>query len=1615
MSLLVLTAVSPAALAQGAIGNTTTTPVAGVPHDYITGLNEIVNPANGALSIRIAQPVPNERGQNWPAYAFIYDSNGQFTLRPSWQIVSSNPVFDALVSLDYGFGALTPSPGAVAYGGTLLTACVQTGQTTCSTYTCLEQNGYTFTDADGGNHGLGLQVGIPQTSNTSNDCSYFSVNNFYYGGDELYKASMNPSTRTVTVVDLHGNYPVIEDANGNDRNTTGRTAPLPSAATTQPGSAIPTESFNLLNNSQDGRACQATSIPYAGGGISPAQSVTLPNGEKYSFQFDPNLALINKITYPTGATVTYTWSIIPDSEGAQYYQAVNGEGGLCSLQHDWFAITKRVVSFDGITNAEEQDFAYTTTWPNAQSYHWTAKTTTVTTKDLIRGTSFNTVYSYSPVLPPQESDKPLADLGYVPLENTIQYYDTDGSILKTTTKTWKSMSLLAAECTTLPNGQISGKFYSYLPYAPFNSLSPLNLNSKYTNLPTDVAEFDYGTVSSSCTEPTTLPIRETVTAYQSFANSPLFAYPALQDRPSSVQIYGVVAGNRALLQETDYLYDGASPAAVSPIPYGHDETNFAYGSAAPRGNPTTVTKKCFVGATNCTNSVTTYTYDTTGQVLTATDANLNTTKYSYTDNYTTDDGTPPQNTNAYVTTITKPTTNGVAHITKFQYGFEDGKLRNTTDENSLVTTYCYWTNGCSGTAFDPFVRLTGTQAPDGGTSTVTYVDAGPSPSVTTKKAINSTATLATTTVYDGMAHATQTQLTSDPQGTVYTDTKYDGLGNVYTVSNPHRTCGTDPTSSCGTTTYVYDALGRKRSATYPDSSVLTTVYCSASTLVTDPTTRWRRSRSDALGRLVEVDEPNSTTATVNSNGCPSGNDPIWVTTYTLDALGNLTNVLQNGSHGRTFTYDSLSRLLTSANPEVGTITYTYDANGNVQTKKDARAITTTYAYDALNRELSSTYSNGDPTITTTYDQSACLVLTACQNIGHRTSMTDAAGSEAWSYQIDKTNSRSAHADQRTITSSPSNITKTATYYLDLVGNVTQEVYPTSRTVNYTYDAADRPSTAVDSANGITYATGWQTGSPAGCVATATCYTPQGSIYGFSVGQTSSFTGLNITNTYSYRLQPQEFKASSPAGSAIDITYSFVDAVKGGNAGHVASVTNNLNSSRTQSFTYDQVNRIISAGTSATTGTYCWGYQFSYDGAWGNLTSQAGWTPTYSACTQTNMATVTADGNNHISAFGYDASGNASGDGSYTYAWDGESQLKSAGGVSYLYDGDGRRAAKVGSKLYWYGARSDILAETNPAGATTNEYIFFGGRRIALLPASATAQYFAEDSLGSSRIVTTNSGTVCYDADFTPYGGERPYTNSCPQNYKFEGKERDTETTNDYFGARYYSNRFGRWLSADWSAVPVAIPYAILANPQTLNLYAMVDDDPETSADLNGHCANSPAPCAPAPENCVGQACHGEQPNENKDFTPHANLCVNSRCALTSGGAAHAIHVFEHLVGDAIKGVVGELEFGVGVIGAEITITLGELSIFAPSTSSTDTWPNVAKSKTDTRLTKPEKNTLEGAEDQRESITKEQAKLRRWKQGEKIKDTRKSQDREKHQHDDIVSGKAGRPDRPEPEK
>jgi RHS repeat-associated protein len=93
---------------------------------------------------------------------------------------------------------------------------------------------------------------------------------------------------------------------------------------------------------------------------------------------------------------------------------------------------------------------------------------------------------------------------------------------------------------------------------------------------------------------------------------------------------------------------------------------------------------------------------------------------------------------------------------------------------------------------------------------------------------------------------------------------------------------------------------------------------------------------------------------------------------------------------------------------------------------------------------------------------------------------------------------------------------------------------------------------------------------------------------------------------------------------------------------------------------------------------------------------------------------------------------------------------------------------------------------------------------------------------NARSVVTTIGNACSSA-------QRPcfFGNST-------GKERDAETGLDFFLARYYSAAEGRFITPDWSSRPEPVPYARLDNPQTLNLYAYVKNNPLRYTDPDGH-------------------------------------------------------------------------------------------------------------------------------------------------------------------------------------
>ena len=74
-----------------------------------------------------------------------------------------------------------------------------------------------------------------------------------------------------------------------------------------------------------------------------------------------------------------------------------------------------------------------------------------------------------------------------------------------------------------------------------------------------------------------------------------------------------------------------------------------------------------------------------------------------------------------------------------------------------------------------------------------------------------------------------------------------------------------------------------------------------------------------------------------------------------------------------------------------------------------------------------------------------------------------------------------------------------------------------------------------------------------------------------------------------------------------------------------------------------------------------------------------------------------------------------------------------------------------------------------------------------------------------------------------------------------GKERDQESGNDYFGARYYASSVGRWMSPD----PTGLALATAENPQSLNLYAYVNNNPLSMIDPDGLQVAPAMECHPA--------------------------------------------------------------------------------------------------------------------------------------------------------------------------
>ena len=1593
---------TPAANAQiTQVDNTTSTPIPGAGHDYIHLLSETVNPANGAVSLRIQLPTVKGRGISLP-FSIAYDSNTALHV-----IGGDYPRFGTAT---WGDNAGYLAQGGWSYSLPRVTSdgWDVTAGNYPNYYTCGTSSNYVFFDPNGGQHSLGIGTQV-SANGPCPDAGKVSLG----GGDAQVVAkltnNLQVSTADGTVFYGGSQSNTIEDRNGNIlkvqvngsggnfvvTDTAGRTAISSSGfgptGTTNTVSVagmnyqitwkqstknFPTQSQWAGPSGFPNQYDNCSPIASGSGSQTVASSITLPNGKQYKFYYgtdnsDPTYnnpyGLLSEIDYPDGGWVKYTWKLSDTlNELADYPGVIPWSGPDCSSDpqvvcyrpvQDGCAylyktpvVATRQVGFGGSsTPSLTQTFTtYSTTWTGVGTLPtvWTQKSTDLTTTDNVLNQSFRTAYTYqSAGVANNNVFANTTNSPQIPVEKTIQYYDSNSSLLRTVNKTWANLYDLASEQTILDNGLSSKTVYSY------TSTFPAQLKEK--------DEYDFGA---------TTPSRKTVNTYQAFSGTP----GVITDEPCQTIVYDA-SGTR--VAETDYFYDGgttlcgSTPAPsvtdVSSLVAGtHDETNFAAASTVPRGNLTKKTQWLNTG----TGPSTTYAYDKTGQVLSATDPCGNgtcsdiagashTTTYSYTDSYSS--GTPAGNTNTYLTKIT----DALGNFTSFKYALGDGQLTSSTDPNLRVTTYKYNTppTGCSFT--DGLDRLSEIDNPDGGKTTYCYNDATynastPSPAVTTTKTITSSMNLVSVSASDGIGHPVKSILSSDPEGADTTDTAFDGSGGVLTQTNPHRAASA---TTDGTTTHAYDALGRGTSILQADGSKVTVSYAGNCTTVTDEAGISRQSCSDGLGRLISVAEqgtlgargsatvtitgsdrhittgniapgriapgvvpdscyPNcplitydSGTLTITVNGYPAtasygqsstpvslaselavglnnNSSPVAATVsastititaktggtasnyslstssltddpsdfgtgttsfpfsptpppaltggtnstftplntlYAYDILNNLACAVQKATdtaafttcaaapatwRPRSFVYDSLSRLTSATNPESGTITYAYDFNGNLATKTAPKpnqtgsaTVITSFTYDADNRLTKKTYNDGaTPTVQYGYDG---VALTGCTTTpptltdtnpkGRRTSMCDASGGTTWTLDITaNTGWKSTQAQAMNA------VTKTTVSQSNLGGMLAQLTYPSGRAVTYTSGAAGRALSAADTANSINYAGNAK-------------YAPFGGLTSLTNGSSP----ITTTNSYNERLQPTILSAFITANTILSFSYDFHRA--NGDNGNVFQVVNNVDNNRTKNYTYDALNRIASAYTQGNSPlTRSWGETFTID-AWGNLTNRAAIT----GKTNYEPLSVTALSSNRLSGFGYDAAGNMTSNGSATYTYDAENRLTATAGVTYTYDGDGNRVKKSNGTLYW---GAGPLAESGLTATATSwkEYVFFNGKRAARRDASnSSVHYYFADHLGSTSIITNSMGTTLEeDLDYYPYGGVAGGTAS--DHYLFTGKERDSESGLDDFGARYDASSLGRFMSPD-----VGRPE--LGDPQTWNRYAYVTNNPLFYIDPNG--------------------------------------------------------------------------------------------------------------------------------------------------------------------------------------
>ena len=202
------------------------------------------------------------------------------------------------------------------------------------------------------------------------------------------------------------------------------------------------------------------------------------------------------------------------------------------------------------------------------------------------------------------------------------------------------------------------------------------------------------------------------------------------------------------------------------------------------------------------------------------------------------------------------------------------------------------------------------------------------------------------------------------------------------------------------------------------------------------------------------------------------------------------------------------------------------------------------------------------------------------------------------------------------------------------------------------------------------------------------------------------------------------------------------------------------------------------------------------------------------------------------ALTYDANGNLLTNGDKRYVYDGFNRLAEVFinetiKEKYWYDPDGNRLLKVefhtdGSNTTTFYIDESFIRIINSSG-TYDEVYYYDEYDLIAKEDSEGKKFYHPDHLGSTTLVTDESGNIVEETVYDPFGAVQEGGN---ERYDYEGKEVDS-TGLQYFGARYYDpNKIFKWTQPD-DLLPDVY------DPQQLNRYSFERNNPYKYEDEDG--------------------------------------------------------------------------------------------------------------------------------------------------------------------------------------